>query len=145
MKVLDFLCRDFGRKLIALIFAVVIYWQVDRSMTQNDVPREAQRIDNSARVDAVRIVDLGADRRVSFAEGVKPEVKVTLYGATKSDLADVKDGDVLFYVVAGKELKPGEHTLPVSCYCRRSGIGAHSIEPAKMKITIVEDPVENRK
>ncbi len=144
MKVLNLLFSDFGRKLIALIFAVVIYWQVNEAIKQSEARRDAQKSDKLECVAAVRIVDLGAGRHVSFADGVGPEVKVTLHGA-KGDLADMKETDVLFFIVALKEMKPGEYTLPVRCYSRRSGITAHPVEPAKMKIKIVEDPVENHK
>lgn len=142
MKVLNFLFRDFWRKLVALIFAVVIYWQVGESIKQSEMRREAQSTVRLSRVDTVHIVDLGVDRHVFFAEGSKPAVKVSLKGG-KRELAGLKDGDVLFCVVADKTLKPGEHTLPVRCYSRRSGVTAHSIKPAKIKVTIVENPFGN--
>ena len=146
MKVLHFLFQDFWRKLVALIFAVAVYGQVSATVKKIEARRGARNaveIQSVSRMFTVGILDLGADRLVFFPDGVK-QLKVSFRG-TKKVLDDLKDEDVLFYVVASKELEPGEHTLPVRCYSSRPDIKVHSVEPAKMKVSVVENPVENRK
>ena len=146
MKILRFIFQDFWRKLVALIFAVAIYWQVGATVKKIEARRDARNAveaQSVSRMYKVEILDLGAGRGVVF-DGVKPEVKVSFRG-TRKVLDSVKDEDVLFYVVVPKALGPGEHTLPVRCYSCRSEIKVHSVEPAKMKVSVVEIPVENRK
>ena len=152
MKILNFLFRDFWRKLVALIFAVVIYWQVSGVIKQKEAKRDtpaAQKkewsMESSSRRDmdfTVRILDSGAERRVSFASGTAPKVKATLRGM-KNELAGMQDGDLVFYVDVPADLKPGEQMLPVRCHIRRSGIEVISIAPAELKI--IGNPVENHK
>ena len=148
MKVLHFLFQDFWRKLVALVFAVAIYLQVDDSVKQHKASGSAPgatEIQHREDTVAVRILDLGgADRLVVFSDGVKPEVKVSLYGV-KDELEKLKKEDLLFYVVAAKELKPGEHVLPVFCYSRRPEVKTGSIEPAKIRVSVVENSVDNQK
>lgn len=142
MKILHLLFRDFLRKLVAVAFAVVIYFSV-RSSGEGGAG-SAAGIQSVSRVCPVEILDLGADRCVVFPDGSKPEVNVTFRGAGKV-LARMKEDDVLFYVVAPKVLEPGEHTLPVRCYSSLPKIEVDSVKPKTMKVSVVEIPVENHK
>ena len=152
MKILNFLFRDFWRKLVALIFAVVIYWQVSGVIKQKEAKRDtpaAQKTEWSMESSScrdmdftVRMLDGGAERRAAFASGNLPKVKVTLRG-TKSELTGIQEGDLVFYVDVPADLKPGEQMLPVRCHIRRSGIEVISIAPAELKI--IGNPVENHK
>ena len=145
MKILNFLFRDFWRKLVAFIFAVVIYWQVSGVIKQMEAKPEtpapaAEKIDK--KVFTVRMLDGGAERRAAFPAGGEPKVKAMLRGG-KNELADMRDGDLIFYVDIPADLKPGEQTLPVRCHIRRSGIKVLSVEPSEIKI--IGNPVENHK
>ena len=152
MKILDFLFRDFWRKLVALIFAVVIYWQVSNVIKQKEAKRDISApkktelsIESLSGRDmdfTVRILDGGAERRAAFSSGSVPKVKATLRG-TKSVLADIKDGDLVFYVDVPADLKLGEQMLPVRCHIRRRGVEVLSIAPAELNI--IGNPVENHK
>lgn len=147
MKIWHFLFRDFWRKLVAVIFAVVIYWQVNDSVKQSDKTggaKDAANIQTVSRVRTVKILDLGTNRGVSFPDGFNPEVTVSFSGTRKA-LDGMKDDDVLFYVVAAKELAPGDHSLWVRCYSCRSDIEAHPIKPLRMTVSVIEIPVENHK
>ena len=152
MKILDFLFRDFWRKLVALIFAVVIYWQVSNVIKQKEAKRDISApkktelsIESLSGRDmdfTVRILDGGTERRAAFAAGTAPKVRATLCGMN-SELAGIQEGDLVFYVDVPADLKPGEQMLPVSCHVRRRGIEVISIVPAEMKI--IGNPVENHK
>ena len=154
MKILNFLFRDFWRNLVALIFAVVIYWQVSGVIKQKEAMRDnpapaaknaGSSIGAASRRDmdfTVRILDGGAERRAVFAPGTAPKVKAALRG-TKHELDGIKDGDLVFYVDVPADLKSGERMLPVSCHIRRRGVEVLSMEPAELKI--IANPVENHK
>ena len=138
MKLSRFIFRDFWRKLVALIFAVVIYWQVGESVKRErssagSAPRI--KIEHIERKFPVRMLDRGvAGKRVCFARGSVPEVRVTLGGA-KKDVTAVRDGDLLFYVDAD-DLKDGRTSLPVRWHVRRAGIGVVEVSPAGIKVEI---------
>ena len=137
MKILHFLFRDFWRKLVAVAFAAGIYYSVKPS-------DKASEIQSISRVCQVEILDLGTDRCVVFPDGFNPEVKA-LFSGTKKALDGIKAEDVIFYVVAAKNLTPGDHTLPVRCYSCRSDIEVHPIRPVRMTVSVIEIPVENHK
>lgn len=161
MKIFDFIFQDFWRKLVALIFAVVIYWQSGgfakkpepRTVAPQSEPVEVEgkiqiEVKNVSRSSAdlefpVGIIADGSGRRVSFAPGVEPRVKATLRGEVLSDIRD--SGDLRFYVDAAGDLKPGEHMLPVLYNNRRSGVSVISVTPDKIRISIGENPVDNHK
>lgn len=149
MKVFEFIFQDFWRKLVALIFAVVIYWQaggfVKKTETRDVEVKENVQIEvkEVSRTDVefpVGIVDDGSGRRVSFAPGVEPKVKATLRGEVLSDIQN--SGALRFYVDPARDLKPGEHMLPVFYDIRRSGVRVISVTPEKIRISIGENPVK---
>ena len=147
MMIWLFLFQDFWRKLVAIVFAAVIYWHVHDSVKQIDKTggsRDAANIQTVSRVCTVKILDLGTNRSVVFPDDFNPEVRASFRGTDKA-LAGMKDEDVLFYVVAAKELAPGDHLLMVRCYSCRSDIEAYPVKPTKMMVSVVEIPVENRK
>lgn len=149
MKTADFIFKDFLRKLVALIFAVVIYWQAGgfaKKTEARDVKVEEKvqinvsEVSRTAMEFPVGIIDDGSGRRVGFAPGVEPRVKATLRGES---LSDVQSGvDLRFYVDPPSELKPGEYTLPVLCNIRRSGLSVISVTPEKIRVSIGENPVK---
>ncbi len=144
MKILNFLCRDFWRKLVALIFAVVIYWQISGLIKQKETKPEkpAPAAEKADRNFTVRMLDGGMERRATFPAGEEPKVKVTLLGM-ENGLAGIQDGDLIFYVDIPEDLKPGKQTLPVRCHIRRSGVKVLSVEPKEIKI--IGNPIENHK
>lgn len=141
MKLPRFIFRDFWRKLVALIFAVVIYWQVDGSIKRKAPPLKpgtdaaAARQVDARRTFTVRMLARSIDgKRVFLNKNSAPKVSVTLRGAA-ADIAAVRDGDLLFYV-DGDEWEPGKGVLPVRWHIRRSGISVSEVSPAEMKIDI---------
>ena len=82
MKIFDYIFQDFWRKLVALIFAVVIYWQAGgfekkseaRAVAQVSAPVETeeklqldiQKVSRDVLAFPVGIVDSGAGRRVKL-------------------------------------------------------------------------------
>ena len=143
MKLPRFIFRDFWRKLVALIFAVVIYWQVGESIKRKAAPFEpgagaksAQQSD-AQRMFPVRVLSRSIDgKRVFFAKNSASQVSVTLCGTT-AEIAAVGDGDLIFYV-DGNEWEPGKSVLPVRWHIRRPGISVSKVSPAEIKIDIAD-------
>lgn len=138
MKILRFLFKDSWRKLVALAFAVGVYYQINNSLTQKEarhgVPKEPEV--EYVRNAVVQPLDQdGAGQRIAIFDNSNGKVKVSLSGR-ESDIAELKDEDVLFYVLIPKDQKNGDCELPVQCYFRRPGIRVRSIKPEKMKVTI---------
>ena len=145
MKIPRFLFRDFGRKLVALIFAVGIYWQISDSSRQDkptagEKPRPVRYAELTRKAAARIIVDMddGRRRMVDFDNDTQ-EIKATFFGK-KEDIDGLKDEDVLFYVLVKPELESGKHELPVECKFSRAGIEVRSIKPEKKKISIFDFP-----
>ena len=143
MKLPRFIFRDFWRKLVALIFAVVIYWQVGEAIKRKASPfksgtnASSTRQTDMRRTFSVRILSRSIDGKRGFwVKNSAPKVSVTLRG-TAEDISAVRDGDLLFYV-DGDEWKPGKSALPVRWYIRRSGISVHKVSPAEIKTEIVD-------
>ena len=152
MKLLHFLFDDFWRKLVALIFAVVIYWQAGGFVKKNEAtcpappPASAEIKENvqikieeePCRMDfPVGIIGGGTGRRAAFAPGVVPRVKVTLSG---NDLSGIQTGGDLRFYVDADEFSQGKNTLRVYCHIRRPGIRVLSVTPEE--IEVVEIPVK---
>jgi hypothetical protein len=148
MKILDFLFRDFWRKLVALIFAVVIYWQVSDLIKQKEAKRvtltsTVEKVYVQSDVDfTVRMLDSGGKRLATFASGAAPKVRATLRGMD-NELSGIRNGDLIFYIEIPADLKLGEQMLPVHWHIRRSGVEVLSVEPAEIRI--IGNPVENHK
>ena len=148
MKILNFLFRDFWRKLVALIFAVVIYLQVSNLIKQREAKRETPA--SAVKISyvqsdfefTVRMLDSGVARSATFSSGAAPKVKATLRGMANG-LSGIRNGDLIFYVDIPADLKPGEQMLPVHWHIRRSGVEVLSVEPAEIRI--IGNPVEHHK
>ena len=151
MKIFRFMFSDFWRKLVALIFAVVIYWQAGgfarKSETSSAPPKTAaakedMRIsikEESSREDIfpVGIIADGTGRTIAFAPGVEPRVTVTLCG---DDLTGIHTGGDLRFYVDAAEFTQGCKTLRVRCHIRRAGVRVLSLTPET--IEVVEVPVK---
>ena len=148
MKVLRFIFKDFGRKLVALIFAVAIYFQLSRTIKKQEMPREvpnaaAEVAESSEPVEksfAVQVLGSGSGRRIVFSEGDEPDVTAVLRG----NVDDLKDGDLRFYIEAEDDLTPGTHKLKVYYHIRRPDIHVQSFEPGEMEISVMENPDNSR-
>ncbi len=146
-----FLFSDLWRKLVALIFAVVIYWQAGgfsrKSETASAPPKPVNAEKNvqislkeePSREESfpVGIVADVTGRSVAFAPGVKPQVKVMLCG---DDLTGIHTGGDLRFYVDAAEFTPGGKKLRVRCHIRRAGIRVLSVTPEA--IEVVEVPVK---
>lgn len=148
MKLLHFLFGDFWRKLVALIFAVVIYWQaggfVRKSETPAAPPKPAKVEENvqiSIKEEATREVEFPVgiinDRKnikAVFASGGEQQVKVTLCG---DDLTGIQSGGDLRFYVDTAELVPGKNTLRVRCHIRRAGVRVLSVVPEEIPMQVI--------
>lgn len=146
MKFLRFIFKDFGRKLVALIFAVIIYLQVYQVVKKQEMPREVSKAaaESTEAVKpvnfAVQVLGSGNGLQIVFPEGSEPEVTAQLRG--KVD--DIKDGDLRFYIEAEDDLAPGMHKLKVYYHIRRPDIQVQSFEPGEIEISVIENPDNSR-
>ena len=136
--------RDFWRKLVALIFAVIIYWQVSESIKRNGAGTKLYaRVKPQVtceRVFTVRMLSRGVSgRHVIFASD--PKISVKFRGA-KEEVAAVRNDDLLFYVDVD-ELRAGQSVLPVRWQIGRPGVEVVSVSPAELNISIAELTVNN--
>ena len=151
MKIFHFLFSDLWRKLVSLIFAVVIYWQAGgftRKSETPSAPPKPVKVEENVQISLkeepsreevfpIGIIADGTGRTVAFAPGVEPQVKVMLCG---DDLTGIHTGgDVRFYVDAA-EFTQGCKTLRVRCHIRRAGVRVLSVAPET--IEVVEVPVK---
>ena len=148
MKLFHFLFADFWRKLVALVFAVAIYWQAGGFVKKSAPPSASVKVKEDVRISIkeelsrdvefpVGLIDVGAERRVTFAPGAVPRVKATLCG---DDLSGMQpDRELRFYVDAA-EFTQGDKALKVRYHIRRPGVRVLSVTPEE--IGIVECPVK---
>ena len=144
MKLRHLLFDDFWRKLVALIFAVVIYWQVGESVKKNGSSSRSEsgrhvKCEHVKRDFSVRMLDSGiAGRRVLFEGDSAPKIRATLCGAKKKVKA-VQDDDLVFYVDAGEFASGKSASLPVRWHIRRPGVVIVKVFPAEVKVFAIED------
>ena len=132
MKVLRFIFKDFWRKLIALIFALVLYWEEDGF-------KKKQEEMQTEKTFAVQVLDLGSGQQIVFSDGSEPEVSATIIGK----IDDLKDGDLRFYIEADGDLTPGPHKLKVYYHIRRSDIKVRKFKPVELEVSVIENPENN--
>jgi len=139
MKFLRFIFKDPGRKLIALIFTVVLYWSEGGfaqtwdtvyKILHPSVPVEkiSEPVEKTF---AVQVLGSVSGRQIVFSEGDEPEVTARLLG----NVDDLKDGDLRFYIEAEDSLAPGMHKLKVQ---------VDSFEPKEKEVSVIENPDNDR-
>ena len=145
MKFLHFIFKDHWRKLIALIFTVVLYWSEGGFAQTWDTldkilhpPVPVKPV--VEKIFPVQVLGTGNGLQIVFSEGDEPEVTATLSG----NVDNINDGDLRFYVDAEDSLKPGMHKLKVYYHIRRSDVHVESIEPDEKEVSVIENPDNDR-